>query len=28
VDLDFFSAPEISSAVRSAVDRYLNARGL
>jgi hypothetical protein len=28
VDLDFFSAPEIASAVRSAVDRYLNARGL
>jgi hypothetical protein len=28
VDLDFFSAPEIASAVRGAVDRYLNARGL
>ena len=28
VDLDFFSAPEIAPAVRSAVDHYLNARGL
>jgi len=28
VDLDFFSAPEMAAAVRSAVDRYLNARGL
>jgi hypothetical protein len=28
VDLDFFSAPEMAGAVRSAVDRYLNARGL
>jgi hypothetical protein len=27
VDLDFFSAPEMAAAVRSAVDRYLNARG-
>ena len=28
LDLDFFSAPEMAAAVRSAVDRYLNARGL
>ncbi|HLN48636.1 MAG: hypothetical protein ACLQFT_16890 [Steroidobacteraceae bacterium] len=28
VDVDFFSAPEIAPAVRSAVDHYLNARGL
>lgn len=28
LDLDFFSAPEMAGAVRSAVDRYLNARGL
>ena len=28
VDLDFFSAPEMAAAVRRAVDRYLNARGL
>jgi hypothetical protein len=28
LDLDFFSPPEISSDVRSAVDRYLNSRGL
>jgi hypothetical protein len=28
VDLDFFSAPEMAAAVRSAVDHYLNARGL
>jgi hypothetical protein len=28
VDLDFFSAPEMAGAVRSAIDRYLNARGL
>jgi hypothetical protein len=28
VDLDFFSPPEMAGAVRSAVDRYLNARGL
>jgi hypothetical protein len=28
VDLDFFSPPEVAAAVRSAVDRYLNARGL
>jgi hypothetical protein len=27
VDLDFFSAPEMAAAVRTAVDRYLNARG-
>src|ERR1700728_3794006 len=28
LDLDFFSPPEISAAVRSAVDHYLNGRGL
>lgn len=28
LDLDFFSPPEIASQVRSAVDRYLNGRGL
>jgi hypothetical protein len=28
LDLDFFSAPEMAAAVRGAVDRYLNARGL
>jgi hypothetical protein len=28
LDMDFFSAPEISAAVRGAVDRYLNGRGL
>lgn len=28
VDLDFFSAPEMAAAVRSAVDHYLNSRGL
>ena len=28
LDLDFFSPPEIAAAVRSAVDRYLNSRGL
>ncbi len=28
LDLDFFSAPEMASAVRSAVDHYLNSRGL
>jgi hypothetical protein len=28
LDLDFFSPPEIAAAVRSAVDRYLNGRGL
>ena len=28
LDLDFFSPPEIASEVRSAVDRYLNGRGL
>jgi hypothetical protein len=28
LDLDFFSPPEVSGALRSAVDRYLNGRGL
>lgn len=28
LDLDFFSPPEIAGSVRSAVDRYLNTRGL
>ncbi len=28
LDLDFFSPPEIAAAVRSAVDHYLNGRGL
>ena len=28
LDLDFFSPPEISAEVRSAVDHYLNGRGL
>lgn len=28
LDLDFFSPPEISAAVRTAVDHYLNGRGL
>lgn len=28
LDLDFFSAPEMAGAVRSAVDHYLNSRGL
>jgi hypothetical protein len=28
LDLDFFSPPEIAGTVRSAVDRYLNSRGL
>jgi hypothetical protein len=28
LDLDFFSPPDIASEVRSAVDRYLNGRGL
>jgi hypothetical protein len=28
LDLDFFSAPAVAGAVRSAVDGYLNARGL